>query len=209
MGEATSPAPIPTFPVEAPSCVADHISFREKLVRRQAEKEMVRAGAELPSSSALAVAPGHGTEGVTPQDTGTLAGSVVPDASASLKWPYFVFQDWPCVALNPRRSAAFMTRWSSCIFHKLTFSARYRLRRISEDVEHKHRGIVLGSRIFWISCLEMLETSALGLGKTQTGYELCPQRLAEIGSDFDASFRRCFVETDCDHRLASWFAFFL
>ncbi|KAF3526458.1 hypothetical protein F2Q69_00046029 [Brassica cretica] len=71
----------------------------------------------------------------------------------------------PCVALNPRRSAAFMTRWSSCIFHKLIFSARYRLRGISEDVEHKHRGMVLGSRIFWISCLEMLETSALGLGQ--------------------------------------------
>ena len=82
MGEATSPAPIPTYPVEAPACVADHLSFREKLVRRQAEKEKVRAGAELPSSSALAVAPGHGTEGVTPRDTGTLAGSVVPDASA-------------------------------------------------------------------------------------------------------------------------------
>ncbi|KAF2539625.1 hypothetical protein F2Q68_00022029 [Brassica cretica] len=56
MGEATSPALIPTSPV--------------------------RVGAELPSSSALAVAPGHGTEGVTPRDTGTLAGSVVPDASA-------------------------------------------------------------------------------------------------------------------------------
>ncbi|KAF3500942.1 hypothetical protein F2Q69_00042724 [Brassica cretica] len=82
MGEATSPAPIPTSPVEAPVCIADHLSFREKLVRRQAEKEKVRAGAELPSSSALAVAPGHGTEGVTPRDTGTLAGSVVPDASA-------------------------------------------------------------------------------------------------------------------------------
>ncbi|KAF2534239.1 hypothetical protein F2Q70_00029183 [Brassica cretica] len=52
MGEATSPAPIPTSPVEAPACVADHLSFREKLVRRQAEKEQVRAGAELPSSSA-------------------------------------------------------------------------------------------------------------------------------------------------------------
>ncbi|KAF3518491.1 hypothetical protein DY000_02062914 [Brassica cretica] len=77
-----SPAPIPTSPVEAPACVADHLSFREKLVRRQAEKEQVRAGAELPSSSALAVAPGHGTEGVTPRDTGTLAGSVIPDASA-------------------------------------------------------------------------------------------------------------------------------
>ncbi|KAF3587741.1 hypothetical protein F2Q69_00029837 [Brassica cretica] len=82
MGEATSPAPIPTSPVEAPACVADHLSFRERLFRRQAEKEQVRAGAELPSSSALAVAPGHGTEGVTPRDTGTLAGSVIPDASA-------------------------------------------------------------------------------------------------------------------------------
>ena len=69
MGEATSPAPIPTSLVKVPACVADHLSFREKLVRRQAEKEQVRAGAELPSSSALAVAPGHGTEGVTPRDT--------------------------------------------------------------------------------------------------------------------------------------------
>ncbi|KAF2569482.1 hypothetical protein F2Q68_00025306 [Brassica cretica] len=56
MGEATSPALIPSSPV--------------------------RSGAELPSSSALAVAPGHGTEGVTPRDTGTLRGSVVLDASA-------------------------------------------------------------------------------------------------------------------------------
>ncbi|KAF2539616.1 hypothetical protein F2Q68_00022026 [Brassica cretica] len=45
------------------------------------------------------------------------------------------------------------------------FSARYRLCGISEDIEYKHRGMVLGSRIFWISCLEMLETSALGLGQ--------------------------------------------
>ena len=45
------------------------------------------------------------------------------------------------------------------------FSARYRFRGISEDVEYKHRGMVLGSRIFLISCLEMLETSALGLGQ--------------------------------------------
>ncbi|KAF3564582.1 hypothetical protein DY000_02014524 [Brassica cretica] len=82
MGEATSPAPILTSPVEAPACVADHLSFRERLVRCQAEKEQVRAGAEFPSSSALAVVPGHGTEGVTPRDTGTLAGSVIPDASA-------------------------------------------------------------------------------------------------------------------------------
>ena len=82
MGEATSPAPIPTSPVEAPACVADHLSFRERLVRRQAEKEQVRAGAEFPSSSALAIAPGHGTEVVTLRDAGTLAGSGVPDASA-------------------------------------------------------------------------------------------------------------------------------
>ncbi|KAF3555319.1 hypothetical protein F2Q69_00012018 [Brassica cretica] len=82
MGEATSPAPIPTSPVEAPACVADHFSFRERLVCRQAEKEQVRAGAQFPSSSALAVAPGHGTNGITPRDTGTLAGSVIPDASA-------------------------------------------------------------------------------------------------------------------------------
>ncbi|KAF2551464.1 hypothetical protein F2Q68_00036192 [Brassica cretica] len=81
MGEATSPAPIPTSLVEAPACVADHLSFRERLVRRQAKKGQVRAGAEFPSSSALAIAPGHGTEVVTPRNTGTLAGSVVPDAS--------------------------------------------------------------------------------------------------------------------------------
>ncbi|KAF3515631.1 hypothetical protein DY000_02060224 [Brassica cretica] len=82
MGEATSPAPIPTSPVESPACVADHLFFRERLVRRQAEKEQFRAGAEFRSSSALAVAPGHGTEGVTSRDTGTLAGSVIPNASA-------------------------------------------------------------------------------------------------------------------------------
>ncbi|KAF3562600.1 hypothetical protein DY000_02013816 [Brassica cretica] len=82
MGEATSPAPFQTSLVEAPACVADHLSFRERLVRRQAEMEQVRAGAEFPSSSALAIAPGHGTEVVTPRDEGTLAGSGVPDASA-------------------------------------------------------------------------------------------------------------------------------
>ncbi|KAF2601168.1 hypothetical protein F2Q70_00026097 [Brassica cretica] len=82
MGKATSPAPIPTSPVEAPACVADHLSFRERLVRRQAEKEQVRAGAEFLSSSALAIALGHGTKVVTPRDTGTLAGSVIPDALA-------------------------------------------------------------------------------------------------------------------------------
>ncbi|KAF3538108.1 hypothetical protein F2Q69_00022160 [Brassica cretica] len=82
MGEATSLAPIPTSPIEAPACVADHLSFRERLVRRQAEKEQVRAGAEFPSSSALAIAPGSGTEVLTPRDAGSLAGSGVPEASA-------------------------------------------------------------------------------------------------------------------------------
>uniref|UniRef100_M4F5N1 Uncharacterized protein n=1 Tax=Brassica campestris TaxID=3711 RepID=M4F5N1_BRACM len=62
MGEAISPPLIPTSSVEAPACVADHLSFREKLACRKAEKEPVRAGTEFPSSSALAVAPDHGTE---------------------------------------------------------------------------------------------------------------------------------------------------
>ena len=38
-------------------------------------------------------------------------------------------------------------------------------REISEDVEYKHRGMVLGSHIFSISCLKMLETIVLGLGQ--------------------------------------------
>ncbi|KAF2569775.1 hypothetical protein F2Q68_00024951 [Brassica cretica] len=82
MGEATSSALSLTSPVEAPACVADHLSFRERLVRRQAEKKQVRAGAEFPSSSALAIALGHETEVETPRDAGILAGSGVPDASA-------------------------------------------------------------------------------------------------------------------------------
>ncbi|KAL0690572.1 hypothetical protein Bca4012_090251 [Brassica carinata] len=62
MGEATSPAPVLTSPAEAPACVAGHLSFREKLVRRQAEKELAQAGSEFPSSSAQVVASCHGTE---------------------------------------------------------------------------------------------------------------------------------------------------
>uniref|UniRef100_M4F2S2 Uncharacterized protein n=1 Tax=Brassica campestris TaxID=3711 RepID=M4F2S2_BRACM len=42
-------------------------------VCRQAEKELVRAGTEFPSSSARAISPGHGTE---------VAGSGIPDAQA-------------------------------------------------------------------------------------------------------------------------------
>lgn len=61
MGEATSLAPVPTSPAEVPACVAGHLSFREKLVRRQAEKELAQTGSEFPSSSAQVVAPCHGT----------------------------------------------------------------------------------------------------------------------------------------------------
>ncbi|KAG5414448.1 hypothetical protein IGI04_002015 [Brassica rapa subsp. trilocularis] len=60
MGAATSPAPIPTSPAEVPACVAGHLSFREKLVRRQAEKELAQTGSELPSSSAQVATPCHG-----------------------------------------------------------------------------------------------------------------------------------------------------
>ena len=81
MGEVTSPVPIPTSSVEASACIADHLSFREKLARRKAEKEPVRAGTEFPSSSALVIAPDHGTEVKVLQDAGTLAGTSVPDTS--------------------------------------------------------------------------------------------------------------------------------
>ncbi|KAF2588338.1 hypothetical protein F2Q70_00039278 [Brassica cretica] len=46
MGEATSSALVLTSPAEAPACVAGHLSFLEKLVRRQAEKELAQAGSE-------------------------------------------------------------------------------------------------------------------------------------------------------------------
>ena len=82
MGETTSPASILTSPAASPGCVAGHLSFRERLVRRQAEKEMVQAGTEFPSSSALAVAPGCGTEVEFPPDVRTLAGLAIPDAQA-------------------------------------------------------------------------------------------------------------------------------
>ncbi|WZZ29633.1 hypothetical protein YC2023_013034 [Brassica napus] len=62
MGEATSPAPVLTSPAEAPACVAGHLSFREELVCRQAEKELAQACSEFPSSSAQVVASCHGTE---------------------------------------------------------------------------------------------------------------------------------------------------
>ena len=62
MGEATSPAPVLTSPAEATACVAGHLSFREELVRRQAEKELAQAGSEFPSSSQQVVASCHGTE---------------------------------------------------------------------------------------------------------------------------------------------------
>ena len=82
MGQATSPAPMPTSPAEAPACVAGHPSFQKRLVRRQAEKKLVQAGTEFRTSSARAVAPGHGTEVVVPQDVRTLAASGIQDAQA-------------------------------------------------------------------------------------------------------------------------------
>ncbi|KAF3574649.1 hypothetical protein F2Q69_00059636 [Brassica cretica] len=50
------------MPLRSPACVAGHLSFREELVRRQAEKELAQAGSEFPSSSAQVVASCHGTE---------------------------------------------------------------------------------------------------------------------------------------------------
>ena len=62
MGEATSEAPVPASSIEVPACVAGHLSFREKLAHRKAEKEPVRAGTEFPSSSTTVVALDHGAE---------------------------------------------------------------------------------------------------------------------------------------------------
>ncbi|KAG5373730.1 hypothetical protein IGI04_042948, partial [Brassica rapa subsp. trilocularis] len=75
MGEATSPALVSTSPAEVPACVAGHLSFREKLVRRQAEKELAQTGSEFPSSSAQLVAPCHGTGVAAPPPQVLPAGS--------------------------------------------------------------------------------------------------------------------------------------
>ena len=85
MGEATSQAPVPVSYVKETACVAGFHSLREKLARRKAEKEPVKTDTELPSSSALAVAPTHGPEVQVPQDAGTQVKTSVPcvqDASA-------------------------------------------------------------------------------------------------------------------------------
>ncbi|KAF3508028.1 hypothetical protein F2Q69_00005534 [Brassica cretica] len=85
MGEATSQTPAPAPSVEEPACVAGFLSFQVKLARCKAEKESVRAAAELPSSSALAVAQTHGPEVQVPQDVGTQGETsvlCVPDALA-------------------------------------------------------------------------------------------------------------------------------
>ncbi|KAF2583116.1 hypothetical protein F2Q68_00004299 [Brassica cretica] len=87
MGEATSQAPPPAPSVEAPACVAGFLSFQEKLARRKAEKESVRAAAELPSSSALAVAQTHGPEVQVPQDVGTQVETSVPCVPDALAQP--------------------------------------------------------------------------------------------------------------------------
>ncbi|KAG5397425.1 hypothetical protein IGI04_019239 [Brassica rapa subsp. trilocularis] len=55
MGEATSPAPVLNSPAEAPACVAGHLSFREKLVRRQPEKELAQAGSECHGTEVVAL----------------------------------------------------------------------------------------------------------------------------------------------------------
>ena len=75
MGKATSPALVLASPAEAPACVAGHLSFREKLVRCQAEKELAQDGSEFPSSSAQVVVPGHGTEVKAPLPQALPAGS--------------------------------------------------------------------------------------------------------------------------------------
>ncbi|KAG5378045.1 hypothetical protein IGI04_025887 [Brassica rapa subsp. trilocularis] len=75
MGEATSPAPIPTSPAEVPACVAGHLSFREKVVRRQAEKELAQTGSKFPSSSAQVIAPCHETDVAAPLPQVLPAGS--------------------------------------------------------------------------------------------------------------------------------------
>ena len=44
-----------------------------------------------------------------------------------LKWPYIMFRDWPCVALNPCRSAAFydeIIKWY--VFYELVYSGEGR-----------------------------------------------------------------------------------
>ncbi|KAF3543177.1 hypothetical protein DY000_02006860 [Brassica cretica] len=85
MGEATSHVPAPAPSIEAPACVAGFLSFHEKQARRKAEKESVRAAAELPSSSTLAVAQTHGPGVQVPQNVGTQVDtsiSCVPDALA-------------------------------------------------------------------------------------------------------------------------------
>ncbi|KAF3486561.1 hypothetical protein F2Q69_00053103 [Brassica cretica] len=87
MGEATSQALVPASSVEVPACVAGFLSFQEKLARRKAEKEPVRADTEIPSSSALAVAPTHGPEVQVPQDAGNQVETSVPCVTYALAQP--------------------------------------------------------------------------------------------------------------------------
>ena len=70
MAEASSQAPGSTPSDNAPACVAGFLSFREKMARRKAEKEMARADADLLSSSVLVVAPTHELEVQVLQGTG-------------------------------------------------------------------------------------------------------------------------------------------
>ncbi|KAF3602569.1 hypothetical protein F2Q69_00036542 [Brassica cretica] len=85
MGEATSQVLGLVSSDSEPACVAGFLSFREKLARRKAEKEPVRADTEPPSSSVLVVTLTHEPEVQVPQDAGAqdeTGFSCVPDALA-------------------------------------------------------------------------------------------------------------------------------
>ncbi|WZZ20698.1 hypothetical protein YC2023_122085 [Brassica napus] len=82
MGEATSPAPIPTSPAEVPACVAGHLSFREKLVRRQAEKELAQVvapcGTDVAAPLPQALPAGSSTTLILVEDKEKAADSMPP-----------------------------------------------------------------------------------------------------------------------------------
>ncbi|KAF3573697.1 hypothetical protein F2Q69_00059067 [Brassica cretica] len=85
MVEASSQAPESTPSDNAPACVADFLSFREKMARRKAETEPIHVCAVPPSSPALVVAPAVDPVVQAPQDAGEQSGTgilCVLDASA-------------------------------------------------------------------------------------------------------------------------------
>ncbi|KAF3551467.1 hypothetical protein DY000_02006550 [Brassica cretica] len=85
MVEASSQAPESTPSDNAPSCVANFLSFREKMARRKAEKEPIHVCAEPPSSPAPVVTPAVDHVVQAPQDAGEQSGTGILcllDASA-------------------------------------------------------------------------------------------------------------------------------